>query len=114
MTAELEALEAIGKNVTEDVRHLRRRLTGLTDLLEREADIIGEWKNNAENVNNKLERLDLSQFQRLPLFRKAFSMALDRLRESAEEYLDETSPHVDTKNLKNSQHNKAPDYSNDK
>jgi len=85
--AEIEVLEALGENVKKDISDVKARTDKLIKLLEREVDIIGRWSNNAKNLDKKLDRLDLSKFEKLPLYRDNFSKALVRLRESAEEYL---------------------------
>ena len=81
MTAELEELEAAVKG------EIKTNRETVIKLLEHEIDIIGRWLNNAENLDEKLDTIDLSNFEELPLYRDNFSKALGRLRESAEEYL---------------------------
>jgi len=87
VTAKIEELEALGESVKADVGQVKQDTDKLINLLEREVDIIGRWKNNAENLHKKLDRVDLAKFERLPLYRNTYSMALARLRGSVEEYL---------------------------
>ena len=88
MTAELEELEETVKAVVKDeIGVVKANTEKMIKLLEREVDIIGRWSNNAQNLDKKLDKIDLSKFEELPLYRGNFSKALARLRESAEEYL---------------------------
>ena len=84
---QIAVLEALGESVKKDIGDVKARTDKLIKLLEREVDIIGRWSNNAKNLDKKLDKLDLSKFEALPLYRGNFSKALGRLRESAEEYL---------------------------
>jgi len=84
---EMAVLEALSASVKKDIGDVKTRTAKLIKLLEREVDIIGRWSNNAKNLDKKLDELDLSKFEELPLYRGIFSMALARLRQSAEEYL---------------------------
>jgi len=83
----IKELEALGESVRDDITRVKSDTDELIDWLELEVDIIGRWKNNAENFNRKLDNVDISKFETLPLYKKSFSSALARLRESAEEYL---------------------------
>merc|ERR1719322_934674 len=87
VTAQIEVLEALGESVREDIGVVKARTDNLIKLLEREVDIIGTWSNNAENLDKKLDTVDLKNFEELPLYRGNFVKALGRLRKSAEEYL---------------------------
>jgi len=87
VTAQIEVLEALGESVKEDIGVVKARTDNLIKLLEREVDIIGTWSNNAENLDKKLDTVDLKNFEELPLYRGNFVKALGRLRKSAEEYL---------------------------
>ena len=84
---QIEVLEALGESVKEDIGVVKARTDNLIKLLEREVDIIGTWSNNAENLDKKLDTVDLKNFEELPLYRGNFVKALGRLRKSAEEYL---------------------------
>jgi len=88
VTAELKELEDNVKAVVKDeIGVVKANTEKMIKLLEREVDIIGRWSNNAQNLDKKLDKIDLSKFEELPLYRGNFSKALARLRESAEEYL---------------------------
>ena len=58
-------------------------------VLQTELRIVASWKTNAQDLDGKLDSLSLDSFERLPLYRNSFLRSVVRLRESAEEYLNQ-------------------------
>ena len=85
----LEELTILGEEVKEDIRQMRGQTQELKDVLIKEVEIIIRWRNNAENLSEKLTLLDLDKLTRLHIYGDIYIRALARLRESAEEYLEQ-------------------------
>ena len=58
-------------------------------VLQTELRIVASWKTNAQDLDGKLDSLSLDSFERLALYRNSFLRSVVRLRESAEEYLNQ-------------------------
>ena len=58
-------------------------------VLQTELKIVASWKTNAQDLDAKLDSLSLDSFEKLPLYRNSFLGSVVRLRESAEEYLNQ-------------------------
>jgi len=89
VTKKLEELEALGESVVEDIEGIKTTTGDLIRGLERELDIVSDWKNDALVMDKKLDRIDLLKFERLPLYRDIFAREVVALREAAEEYLNQ-------------------------
>ena len=55
--------------------------------LESEERIVQAWRIDAQEMDKKLDKLDLNKFQKMSLYRKVFAKSVVNLRESAEDYL---------------------------
>jgi hypothetical protein len=84
---QLKELDDLGEGVRKDIGVIKSTTGELVKVLERERAIVSDWKNDAEALDRKLDRMDLAKFNRLTLYRNSFKNAVIKLRESAEEYL---------------------------
>ena len=90
MTDDLEELRTLGEIAMEDVRQVTKDTDNMIETLERKFDVIETWKNNAEILNLKLDRVrDMSKFDELPNYKDAYLKILVGLRESALQNLAE-------------------------
>jgi len=87
--AKLEELKSIGDQAKRDVGQIKTTTGDLIKVLENELSLITAWKNDAENLNRKLDRMDLDKFKDMPIYRTSFARALRNLRESAQEFLNQ-------------------------
>lgn len=85
----MEDMKAVGHGMREDIEKLRGQTTLLIRVLTKEVDIILKWRNNAENLQKKISKFNADQFGILHRQEKIYKRALVRLRESAEEFLNQ-------------------------
>jgi len=86
-TKKMEELEETGESLREDVLEIKDVTRILINGLESEERIVQAWRIDAQEMDKKLDKLDLNKFQKMSLYRKVFAKSVVNLRESAEDYL---------------------------
>lgn len=84
---QLKDLDNLGNSMITDIGNIRTTCQDIIKELEAEQGIVRKWRNNVEDMDDKLDRLALDKFLRLKLYRETFLRAIRALDESAEEYL---------------------------
>jgi len=92
--AKLEELKSIGNQAKRDVGQIKTTTGGLILVLENELSLVTALKNDAGYLNRNIDRMDLDRmdldiFRDRPIYRTSYARALRKLRESAEEFLNQ-------------------------
>lgn len=77
------------KGLSADIEEVKAQTSNLVSVLEFELTIVSSWKNNAENLQKKLDVISLDKFERLKLYRQIYQRSLTALKESADAYLNQ-------------------------
>lgn len=88
LEGKLRGFDALGNSIKEDFGNVKVQTSELITVLGEKLKIMAAWKNNAQQLDGRLNTLPLDKFERLHLYRNNFQTALAALRKSAEEYLD--------------------------
>jgi len=79
--------EKMDKNI-EDIDDILIRTQNITKFIQEETVVIDKWKNNVDQMSNKLDDVKDESFYRLSLKRISLTNALAGLREATQEFLD--------------------------
>jgi len=82
---------AFGKKMDrnlEDIDDILIRTQNITKFIQEETVVIDKWKNNVDQMSNKLDDVKDESFYRLSLKRRSLTNALEGLRDATQEFLD--------------------------
>jgi len=79
--------EKMDKDI-EDIDDILIRTQNITKFIQEETVVIDKWKNNVDQMSNKLDDVKDESFYRLSLKRRSLTNALEGLRDATQEFLD--------------------------
>lgn len=88
--SKVEELKDLGESALADVKVLKDSIPTLVEKLERELELVSNWKESAKHLGNELDTIDLHEFATMSLYRQTVEEKVVALREAAEKYLNQT------------------------